>query len=106
MISIDTTERLPAARRRRSRAFKFRCRDVTDMHDMRVSDIVRGTLSGVVAQTVAARMDLPTNVPWSLRDDRTGTWLKDDVALDAQLEGAAEPNLRLIPKTHLGGWQG
>ena len=105
-MSINAIEQMATPRSRRRRTFRFRCRDVTGMHDMDVADVVRGTPSGTVAQTLAARMDLPTNVPWSLRNDRTGAWLQDDVALDDQLDRSADPSLTLTPKTHLGGGRG
>ena len=100
---IVTTDPVGAAPRRRNGTFRFHARDVTGTHDMEVTDIQRGTPSGAVAQSLAARMELPTNVPWSLRNDRTGVWLRDDVALDEQVKGDAEAQLTLTPKTHLGG---
>ncbi len=90
----------------RSKPFRFRARDVTGTHDMNVEGIPRGTPSGVVAQSLAARMELPGNVPWSLRNDRTGSWLRDDLALDEQIKDDSEAQLTLTPKTHLGGRQG
>ena len=103
---IDTTEQVATAPRRRNGTFRFHARDVTGTHAMGVTDIQRGTPSGAVAQSLAARMELPTNVPWSLRNDRTGVWLRDDVALDEQVMDDAEAQLTLTPKTHLGGGRG
>jgi hypothetical protein len=103
---IDTNEQVAVAPRRRNGTFRFHARDVTGTHDMEVTDIQRGTPSGAVAQSLAARMELPTNVPWSLRNDRTGVWLRDDVALDDQVKDDAEAQLTLTPKTHLGGHKG
>jgi len=103
---IDSTEQVAAARRPRNGTFRFHARDVTGTHDMEVTDIQRGTPSGAVAQSLAARMDLPTNVPWSLRNDRTGVWLQDDVALDEQVRDESAAELTLTPKAHLGGRQG
>ena len=103
---IDSTEQVAIAPRRRKGTFRFHARDVTGTHDMEVTDIQRGTPSGAVAQSLAARMELPTNVPWSLRNDRTGVWLHDDVALDEQVMDDAEAQLTLTPKTHLGGCRG
>ena len=99
------TEPIATAPNRRKGTFRFHARDVTGTHDMEVTDIQRGTPSGAVAQSLAQRMDLPVNVPWSLRDDRTGVWLRDDVALDEQVKDEAEAQLTLTPKTHLGGWK-
>ena len=83
--------------------FGFRARDVTGTQDILVGDIARGTPAGAVAQSIAARMDLPTNVPWALRDDRTGQWLRDDVAIDDQVQENSESSVSVIPKAHLGG---
>jgi hypothetical protein len=102
---IDTTEQVAAPRRPRSGAFRFHARDLTGAHAMEVTDVQRGTPCGAVAQSLAARMDLPTNVPWSLRDDRTGVWLQDDVALDEQIRDESAAELTLTPKAHLGGRQ-
>ncbi len=100
---IVPTETMAAVPRRRRSSFRFRAQDVTRTHSLDVTDVQHGTPSGAVALSLAARMDLPTNVPWSLRDDRTGVWLRDDVALDEQVKGDAEAQLTLTPKTHLGG---
>lgn len=100
---IAPTDSVAAAPRRRNGNIRFHARDVTGTHEMEVTDIQRGTPSGAVAQSLAARMELPTNVPWSLRNDRTGVWLSDDVALDEQVQDDAEAQLTLTPKTHLGG---
>jgi hypothetical protein len=100
---IATTELINTAPRRRNGTFRFHARDVTGTHEMEVTDIQRGTLSGDVARSLAQRMDLPGNVPWSLRDDQTGVWLRDEVALDEQVKEDAEAQLTLTPKTHLGG---
>jgi hypothetical protein len=84
---------------------RIHVRDVTGTHEIEVEDVRRGTPSGTVARALAARMELPTNVPWSLRDDRTGVWLQDDHALDEQLKEGIEARLTLTPKAHLGGGQ-
>ena len=100
---VAPTNSVTAKPRPRNGSLRFHARDVTGTHDMEVTDIQRGTPSGAVAQSLAARMELPTNVPWSLRDDRTGVWLRDDVAIDEQVQEDSEAQLTLTPKTHLGG---
>ena len=102
-MKIVHTDPVAAAPRRRNGTFRFRARDVTGTHDIEVPDIQRGTPSGAVAQSLAARMELPTNVPWSLRNDRTGAWLRDELPLDDQVKEDVEARLTLVPKTHLGG---
>lgn len=103
---IDTTQTVAAPPRRRHNSLRFHASDVTGTHSLDVRDVPRGTPSGAVAQSLAARMELPTNVPWSLRDDRTGVWLRDDVALDEQVKDDPETRLTLTPKVHLGGGRG
>ena len=102
-MSIAHTTPPSVGSSRRRNTIRFHARDVTGTHEINVDGIPRGTPSGVVAQTLAARMELPTHVPWSLRNDRTGTWLKDDQALDEQVGDTVEARLTLTPKTHLGG---
>ena len=82
--------------------FRFRARDITGLAEIEVSDVARGTPASAVAQSLAARMELPTNVPWALRSDRTGAWLQDDVAIDEQVEQEEEASLTLTPKAQLG----
>jgi hypothetical protein len=55
--------------------------------------------TGAAARTLAERMELPTDVPWALRDDR-GAFLDDERQLGEQLETGAR--VTLTPKTHLG----
>jgi hypothetical protein len=102
-MSILSTEPVAGAQGKRNGTLRFHARDVTGTHEIEVADIQRGTPSGAVAQSLAARMELPANVPWSLRNDRTGVWLRDDLPLDEQLKEDIEARLTLTPKTHLGG---
>lgn len=84
----------------------FRAREVTGTQEISVTDVPRGTPASAVAQTVAARMELPTHVPWALRSDRTGAWLRDEVPIEAQIGEDPEILLTLTPKAHLGGGAG
>ena|SRR5438128_2041643 len=102
-MSISRSDILEAKPPETKSTLRFRARDVTGTHDITVEDVQRGTPAGAVAQSLAARMDLPSDIPWSLRSDRTGAWLRDDVALGEQINGDAEARLTLTPKTHLGG---
>ena len=79
---------------------KFRASDVTGTHVTDVSDFDSELGAGAAARTLAARMELPTNVPWALRDDRTGNYLDEQRSLGEQIE--SEARLTLSPKTHLG----
>jgi hypothetical protein len=55
--------------------------------------------AGAVAQTLAEQMEMPSDVPWALRDDR-GAFLDDDRQIGDQVESDAR--VTLTPKTHLG----
>ena len=55
--------------------------------------------AGAVARTLAQRMELPTDVPWALRDD-CGALLDDDRQIGEQID--ADAKVTLTPKTHLG----
>lgn len=78
---------------------RFRATDVTGTLEMDVADVQDSVPAGAVARTLAQRMELPTNVPWALRDDR-GAFLADDRRIGDQIEPGA--TVTLTPKTHLG----
>jgi hypothetical protein len=100
---MDPQTLAPAARASsgiNGNGFHFEAADVTGTHLIDARDVQRGTPAGAVAQALAARMDLPQNVPWALRDDRTGSYLDEHRAIGDQIESDAR--LTLHPKTHLG----
>jgi hypothetical protein len=67
--------------------------------EMDVADMQPSVPAGAVALTLAQRMELPTDVPWALRDDRRA-FLDDERQIGEQLE--ADAKVTLTPKTHLG----
>jgi len=97
-MSIMTHEPIAASPRWRS-PLRFRATDVTESHDVEVEDLDGDLPAGEVAQTLAARMELPTNVPWALRNDE-GSFLDETQEIGAQVEEDAR--LTLTPKAHLG----
>ena len=97
-MSIMDTETLAAAPPRSS-SFRFRATDITGSLEMDVADLQPSVPAGAVAQTLAQRMELPSDVPWALRDDR-GAFLDDERQIGEQLEANAK--VTLTPKTHLG----
>jgi hypothetical protein len=101
-MSIQTLDPVAAAPPRRRGDLRFRVRDVTDSIELEVTDVPRGTPTSAVAQTMASRMELPGEVTYALRDERSGTWLQDDRALDEQIAEDADVTLRLTPKARLG----
>ena len=101
-MSIQTLDPVASAPSRQRGDFRFRVRDVTDSMELEVSDVQRGTPASAVAQTMASRLELPGEVTYALRDERSGSWLQDDRALDEQIDQENDVTLRLTPKARLG----
>lgn len=96
-MSIMDTETLAGAPPRSS-PFRLRATDVTGSLEIE-ADLQASVPAGAVAQTLAQRLELPTDVPWALRDDR-GAFLDDDRQIGDQV--ATDAKVTLTPKTHLG----
>ena len=90
-----------ATERPRPRAISFTARDITGVHEITVDDMPADAPAGDVARSLANRLNLPANVPWSLRSDTSAEYLKDDVDLASQLPETGA-KLSLVPRTHLG----
>jgi hypothetical protein len=101
-MSIQTLDPVAGAPPQRLGDFRFRVRDVTDSMELVVTDVQRGTPTSAVAQSLAARLELPGEVTYALRDERSGTWLQDDRALDEQIDQESDVTLRITPKARLG----
>jgi hypothetical protein len=70
---MDTETLVPPARTssgNNGNGFRFEAADVTGTHLIDARDVHRATPAGAVAQALAARMELPQNVPWALRGRR------------------------------------
>ena len=78
----------------------FSAKDVTASQHLQLSEVDGYRPAGEVAETVALEMELPEDVPYSLRDNSNARMLVDDVALGSQIQPGAE--LVLIPRSHLG----
>jgi hypothetical protein len=78
----------------------FEAGDVTGTHSVIANDVQRTLPAGMVAKALAARMSLPQNVPWALRNESTSAFLDDDKPIGDQLAPGAK--VTLTPKTHLG----
>ena len=78
-------------------------RDVTGTYSAEL-DLDPNLLVSTVAQTIAARMSLPSDTAWALRDELTAAFLDEDVAIGhaLQSEGRISPALVVTPKAHLG----
>ena len=53
-----------------------------------------------VTDSIAHRMALPNDVPWSLRDDGSSSYLDEDRPIGDQIEPGS--HVTITPKTHLG----
>jgi hypothetical protein len=82
----------------RPQSLRIRATDVTGSLEID-AELPSGVPAGAVARLLAQRMELPSDVPWALRDDR-GEFLDDERQLGAQLD--ADARVTLTPKTHLG----
>ena len=78
----------------------FVARDVTGLRRLEFDSIDGHRPAGEVAMSVASAMDLPTNVPWSLRDQKRARMLEQETPLGGQIETGSE--LVVIPRSHLG----
>ena len=84
-----------------AKTLSFRATDVTGTLSVEATDVESTLPAGAVARSIASKMALPDDVPWSLRSDRSSTYLDDDVALGDQIESDTE--ITIFPRTHLGG---
>ncbi len=78
----------------------FHVSDGTGYRGMDVSDIQPSARAGDVATALADRLNLPNNVPWSLRNSRTSRLLDDGEPIGDQIE--ADERVTIMPKAHLG----
>ncbi len=89
-----------AAEPRDGGSFFFHTRDVTGTHSLEARGVQRSTPTAAVARALAARMSLPQNVAWSLRDDASGAYLDEEQPIGDQIETGAK--VSLVPRVHLG----
>ena len=101
IMTTEETAGLTATRTTAPRAISFTARDITGVHEITVDDMPADAPAGDVARSLANRLNLPTNVPWSLRSDTSAEYLKDDVDLASQLPETGA-KLTISPRTHLG----
>ena len=80
--------------------FTLEAVDVTRTQSVVAEDIQPSLPAEAVARALAARMSLPLNVPWALRDDSTSAFLDDRTPIGEQLAPGSQ--VTVVPKTHLG----
>ena len=78
----------------------FVASDVTNTQTIRARGVQRALPAYSVANALAARLSLPSDVPWVLRDDETSVYLDDHRPIGDQIR----PNAKVVlsPRTHLG----
>ena len=54
-----------------------------------------------LSESIASSLDLPTSVPYSIRDDDRGRMLKEDSPVGSQIPGVGS-KLVLVPRSHMG----
>ncbi len=80
--------------------FQFTATDVTGHTSLLTTDIQPELPAGAAARTLAARMLLPANVPYTLRNDATSVYLDETLPIGDQVE--IDTTLTITPKSHLG----
>ena len=80
---------------------RLKVRDVTGMHEAQLV-LNRDLRVSTVAETVAARMSLPTDTAWALRDNATAAFLDDGASIGTATDGETDVELSLVPRAHLG----
>ena len=100
MTIMNSNTLAASGTRKPPNGFRFEVADITGTHVVDVTDVDRGTPVGAVASALAARLALPQNTPWALREDRHGNYLDDQRTIGEQVEN--EARLTLHPKAHLG----
>ena len=83
-----------------SEVLTFRAANVTGSQELPI-EVVPGLSVRSVTDSIAHRMALPGDVPWSLRDDGSSTYLDEDRPIGDQIDPGT--HLTITPKTHLGG---
>jgi hypothetical protein len=78
----------------------FHAANVTGTQELPI-EVVPGLSVRSVTDSIAHRMALPGDVPWSLRDDGSSTYLDENRPIGDQIEPGT--HLTITPKTHLGG---
>ena len=78
----------------------FEVTNVTRDDFVTVSDVQPTLPARAVAHALAAKMLLPQNTPWALRDEDTSVYLDDETAIGEQVSPGAR--LTVTPKAHLG----
>jgi hypothetical protein len=104
MIALTETSRAPdATKSKREPAngrFAVEIGDVTGLRRLSFG-VSPSTPAHSVARAAAARMSLPQDTPWLLRDEQTGAYLDDQKPIGDQVARTGS-RLTVTPRAHLG----
>jgi hypothetical protein len=78
----------------------FHAANVTGTQELPI-EVGPGLSVRSVTDSIAHRMALPGDVPWTLRDDGSSTYLDENRPIGEQIEPGS--HVTITPKTHLGG---
>jgi hypothetical protein len=81
-----------------SEMLAFRAANVTGTQEIPV-EFGRNLSARAVTDSIAHRMSLPDDVPWTLRDDDSSAYIDEERPIGDQIEPGAR--LTITPKTHL-----
>ncbi len=100
LMALKPTETLPVNGEKRSEdLLSFTARDVTGSA-VASARFQRSAPTSAVAKALATRMQLPSDVPWALRDAKQGRFLDESKPIGAQVDEGAQVDV--VPKAHLG----
>jgi hypothetical protein len=98
---MELTDTDPNQKTSSDETLAFEAEDVTGTLTVEAKDVSRSAMAGAVAKALAQRMALPPNVPWIIRENRTGSYLNENKPIGDQIQTG--DRVSLSPKTHLGG---
>jgi hypothetical protein len=78
---------------------RFQVGNVTGTQELPF-EVVSGVSVRSVADAIASRMTLPSDVPWALRDDSSSTYLDDERPIGGQIKPGS--HVTITPRAHLG----
>lgn len=102
VIAETTTRSLPVNGEVHTEdTFTLTARDITGTA-VATGRFQRNAPTSAVTKALVARMLLPQNTPWTLRDSQRGQFLDEQQPIGTQVgEG---DQVDVVPKSHLGGW--
>ena len=95
-MSVTTAEPMKSV----NDPLSFTVTDVTGLKRFEFDDVDGHRTVSDVASSVAVAMDLPSELPYALRDEQRARMLQQEEPLGQQIDTSAD--LVVIPRSHLG----